>query len=84
MHDFTSDRRGSAVQWFALAAAVLCVASMAGAQALNWLSQPGRVALVAYRAPAPTQDRRVASNAGLDPMPTGSVPSSNALVIRLH
>ena len=83
MNDFMGDRRASAAQWFALAALVLTVASMAGARTLNWLSQSGRVALVAYRAPAPTPNARAAADVGVDLMPTGSIPSS-ALMIRIR
>ena len=82
MRNFRSDRRGSAVRWFALAAAVLSLGSLAGAHGLDWLSQSGRVALVAYGAPA--QSRRVAADAGVDPMPTGAIPASRALVIRIR
>ena len=88
MHDFVSDRRGSAVQWFALAAAAVCVACLAGAHGLDWLSQSGRVALVAYRAPAPTSRPASVGRAGSDPdldmTPTGSVPAGSALVIRIR
>lgn len=83
MHDFRGDRRGSAVQWFALAAAALCVACLAGAHGLAWLSQSGRVALVAYRAPA-DRTRHVDADPGVDTMPTGSIPASDALVIRIR
>ncbi len=78
------DSRGSAVGWFAFAAVVLTVASMAGARTLDWLSQSGRVALVAYSPPgtAPPQ-RAAASTPDVDPTPTGSIPS-NALVIRIR
>ena len=84
MHDFLRDRRGSAARWFALAAAVLCIVSLAGAHTLDWLSQSGRVALVAYHAPPPSENRRVAADPGVDPMPTGSIPASSALVIRIR
>ena len=86
MRAFVGDRRGSAVRWFALAAAAVCVASLAGAHGLDWLSQSGRVALVAYRAPAPTQRGVVPSGGGpdVDMTPTGSVPSGSALVIRIR
>ena len=78
------DSRGSAVQWFAFAAAVLAVACMAGARTLDWLSQSGRVALVAYGPPRTAPPKRAAADApDVDPMPTGSVPS-NALVIRIR
>ena len=82
MRDFTGDGRGSAVKWFALAAAALSIGSLAGAHGLEWLSQPGRVALVA--SVAPVQARRVAADADVDTMPTGSIPASSALVIRVR
>lgn len=84
MPDFPSDRRGSAVQWFALAAAAVCVASLAGARGLDWLSQSGRVSLVAYRAPAPSASRRAAADPNVDMTPTGSVPAGSALMIRIR
>ena len=84
MDRFLRDSRGSAVHWFAFAAAVLTVASMAGARTLEWLSQSGRVALVAYSLPGAAPPQRAAANApDVDPMPTGSIPS-NALVIRIR
>lgn len=76
--------RGSAVQWFAFAAVALAVASMAGARTLDWLSQSGRVALVAYRPPGSAPPQRAAADApDVDPTPTGSIPS-NAIVIRIR
>ena len=84
MNDVTGERRGSSARWFAAAAAVLCVASMAGAHALDWLSQSGRGTLVAYGPPRTAPPQRAAADApDVDPMPTGSVPS-NALVIRIR
>ena len=78
------DGRGSAVRWFAFAAVVLTVASLAGARTLDWLSQSGRVALVAYSPPGTAPPRRAAADApDVDPMPTGSIPS-NAIVIRIR
>jgi hypothetical protein len=82
MQEFISDRRGSTVRWFAAAAAVLCAGCLAGARTLDWLTQSGRVALVADRAPA--QPRRFAADADVDTMPTGSIPASRSLVIRLR
>ena len=84
MRRFRDDRGGSAARWFALAAAVLCAASLAGAHGLDWLSQSGRVALVAYRTAAPAPNRRFAADPNVDPMPTGSVPASSALLIRVR
>lgn len=83
MGSFMRDSRGSAVQWFAVAALVLSVASVAGAHALDWLSQSGHVALMAYRAPATGANPRATADIGVDPMPTGSIPP-NALVIRIR
>ena len=78
------DSRGSAVRWFAFAAVVLSMASMAGAHMLDWLSQSGRVALVAYSPSGTAPPQRAAANApDVDPMPTGSI-RSNALVIRIR
>ena len=82
MRDFRSECRGSAVQWFALAAAVLSVVSLAGAHGLDWLSQSGRIALVADRGTVRSQ--RVAAAPDVDPMPTGAIPASRALVIRIR
>ena len=84
MPDFVSDRRGSAVQWFALAAAAVCVASLAGAHGLDWLSQSGRISLVAYRTPAPAASQRAAADPNVDMTPTGTIPSGSALVIRIR
>lgn len=84
MQDMRSDRRGSAVRWFALTAAVLCVASLAGTRGLEWLSRSGRVALVIDKSSAPAQNRRFAADAGVDPTPTGSIPAPSALVIRIR
>ena len=84
MQDVTSERRGSAVRWFALTAVVLSVASLAGAHGLDWLTQSGRVALVAYRPTAPARVQQVASDPGIDRMATGSIPASSALVIRIR
>ena len=84
MDGFMRDSRGSAVRWFAFAAALLTVASLAGAHALDWLSQSGRVALVAYAPPGSAPPRRAAANTpDVDTTPTGSIPS-NALVIRIR
>ena len=81
MGSFARDGRGSAVRWFALASAVLSMAGMAGAHTLDWLSQSGRVALLAYRAPAAEAGAK--TDSGVDTMPTGSIPP-NALVIRIR
>ncbi len=82
MRDFRRECGGSAVPWFALAAAVLCFASLAGAHGLDWLSQSGRIALVADRGTARPQ--RIAADPGVDPMPTGAIPAPRALVIRIR
>lgn len=77
------DGGGSAVRWFALAAAVLSVAGAAGAHGLAWLAQPGRISLVAYHQAAPPIDARASADPGIDRMPTGSIPS-NAVLIRIR
>ena len=80
MMRFMSDSRGSAVQWFAIAAVVVSAASMAGAHGLAWLTQDGHLSVTAVRAlPEPMQ--RTA--AGIDPMPTGSI-QPKTLMIQLH
>jgi hypothetical protein len=84
MQDTPSDRRGSAVRWFALTAAVLCAASLAGTQGLEWLSRSGRIAFVTDKTSAPVQNRRFAAGPGIDPMPTGSIAAPSALVIRIR
>ena len=81
---FMRDGRGGAVPWFALATFVLSVASMAGVRTLSWLSEPGRVALVASRTVEPRMARGpAAASADVDLMPTGAIPP-NTLVIRLR
>ena len=77
MMRFMSDSRGSAVQWFAVAAVVLSAASMAGAHGLAWLTQDGHLSVMAVRAaPEPTQ--RAA--AGIDTTPTGSIAPKTLLI----
>ena len=83
MTDVTRNQGGSAVRWFALSAAVLSLAGMASAQSLNWLSRSGHLAIVAYRAPAAAPADPVTADAGIDRMPTGSIPPS-ALMIRIR
>ena len=83
MKTFMSDDRGSAGRWFALAGVVIALGSMAGAHGLAWLSQPGRVSIVAIRAQAPAVAPRGIADAGVDPAPTGSVPKSS-MVIRIR
>lgn len=82
MRHFTKDASGSSTRWFALAVAVVATLSAAGAHSLAWLSASGRVAVVAYRPPAPATPQW-AGRADVDPTPTGSIPGS-ALVIRLR
>ena len=77
---FMSDSRGSAVQWFAVAAVVLSAASMAGAHGLAWLTQDGHLSIVAVRT-APEAMQRTA--AGIDTTPTGSI-KPKTLMIQLH
>ena len=84
MHDETTGHRSSAVRWFALTAAVLSLASLGGAHGLDWLSQSGRVAFVAYRSPEPIRSHPVAADPGIDTTATGSIPASRALVIRIR
>ncbi len=80
MMRFMSDSRGSAVQWFAVAAVVLSAASMAGAHGLAWLTRDGHLSIVAVRAaPEPTQH----AAAGIDSTPTGSIQKKTA-VIQVH
>ena len=69
---FLADREGSAVRWFAYAAAALTVSCMACAQGLSWLAQSGRMPTIAF---LPPRDRlaRATAAAEIDPMPTGSV-----------
>ncbi len=81
MMRFMSDSRGSAVQWFAVAAVVLSAASMAGAHGLAWLTQDGHLSVMAVRAvPDPINQRTAA---GIDPTPTGSI-QPKTLMIQLH
>ena len=75
MTDFRDTGSGQAVRWYAVAAAVLSVASLAGAHTLDWLSRSGRVALVAERAAAPPRAARLATEGEVDTMPTGSIPA---------
>ena len=87
MDGFLRDGRGTAVPWFAFAAVVLTLASVAGAQALDWLSRSGRVTLEADRALTPAQ-RAAAVDPGIDLTPTGSIPPKSrvieSLVIRIR
>ena len=78
MMRFMRDDRGSAVRWFAFATLVLSVAGAAGARGLAWLSQSGRISVVAYGAPAPT--RQTATDGGIDMTPTGAIPSKGVLI----
>ena len=80
---FTSDDRGSATQWFALTAVIVSIGCLAGAQGLAWLSQPGRVSIVAARGQNPAVAPTGIADAGIDPTPTGSVPKSSVM-IRIH
>ncbi len=83
MTGFVRNEAGSAVRWFALSAAVLSLAGMAGARSLNWLAQSGHLAIVAYRAPVTANKGPVTADAGIDRTPTGSIPAS-ALMIRIR
>ncbi|RYB02400.1 hypothetical protein [Lichenibacterium ramalinae] len=74
MADHGDTGTGQAVRWYAVAAAVLSVASLAGAHTLDWLSRSGRVALVAER-PVSPRAAQLAAEAGVDTMPTGSIPA---------
>ncbi len=80
MKTFMSDDRGSAGRWFALAGVVIALGSMAGAHGLAWLSQPGRVSIVAIRAQGPAATPKGMADAGVDPTPTGSVPNSSVMI----
>ena len=81
MMRFMSDSRGSAVQWFAVAAVVLSAASMAGAHGLAWLTQDGHLSVMAVRAIPEQINQRTA--AGIDSTPTGSI-QPKTLMIQLH
>ncbi len=80
MTRFVNDSRGSAVQWFAVAAVVLSAASMASAHGLAWLTQDGHLSVVAVRT-VPDHTQRTA--AGIDSTPTGSI-QPKTLMIQLH
>ena len=69
---FLADRRGSAVRWFAYAAAGLTVSCVACAQGLSWLAQSGRMPAIAFL-PAKDRGSQPAAANGIDPLPTGSV-----------
>ena len=85
MKMFRRDTRGSATQWFALAAFVVCAASLAGAHGLAWLSESGRVSIVAVRsAPAALHTARSPSGPDVDDTPTGAIPPATALMIRIR
>ena len=88
MTDLRDTGSGQAVRWYAVAAAILSVASLAGAHTLDWLSRSGRVSLVAERAAVSPVAARLAAEGGVDPMPTGSVPGGAAapmaVMIRLR
>ncbi len=85
MKTFRRDDRGTATKWFALAAVIVSAGSMAGAHGLAWLSEPGRISVVAFKAPAaaPTAAPKGMADAGVDDTPTGSIPS-NGLMIRIR
>ena len=87
MQSDNSNSRGSATRWFALAAVMLSAASMLGAQGLAWLSQSGRVSVVAYHAPETGGQGGVAdmrqtgvADVGVDTMPTGSIGSTSVMI----
>ncbi len=66
-----------------MTAVIVSLACLAGAQGLAWLSQPGRVSIVAVRAQNPAVAPRGIADAGVDPTPTGSVPKSS-MIIRIR
>ena len=83
--DFRRNSGGSATQWFALAAFVVCVASLAGAHGLAWLTESGRVSIVAVRqAPASVHTARGPVDPNVDETPTGAIPPTTALMIRIR
>lgn len=83
--NFRDDSRASATQWFALAAFVVCAASLAGAHGLAWLTEDGRVSIVAVRqAPAAVHTARAPSGPDVDDTPTGSIAPTTALMIRIR
>ena len=85
MRMFLRDRRGSATKWFAVAAFVVCAACLAGANGLAWLSESGRISIVAIRqAPAPTRTARGPVDPDVDDTPTGAIPPTTALMIRIR
>jgi hypothetical protein len=81
VQEFGRNVHGSSVRWFGLAAAVMAFASLAGARALDWLSQPGRLSVVAFMAP-PQRSAAAKPDVDIDRMPTGSI-GRNAVLIRL-
>ena len=85
MSSFRRNEQASATRWFALAAFVVCAASLAGANGLAWLAESGRVSVVAVRqAPAPVRAARGPADPDIDATPTGAIPPATALMIRIH
>ncbi len=78
---FAGDERGSAVRWFAYAAAGLTLLSIAAAQGLARLADAGRLPSIAFHGPAGQPSRR-SGNGDLDPTPTGSVAGMALVPLR--
>ena len=45
---FLRDQRGSAVRWFAYAAAAITVVAAVGAHGLAWVAESGRLPVIAF------------------------------------
>ena len=74
---FVHDRQGSAVRWFAYAAAAITVVAAVGAHGLAWVAQSGRLPVIAF---VPLNERTIKTPpAGVDLEATGSIRRSSVL-----
>ena len=75
LNDFLRDRHGSAVRWFAYAAAAITVVAAIGAHGLAWVAESGRLPIIAF---VPLDGRPLKSQTAgdIDPTTTGSIRRS--------
>lgn len=71
-HGFLRDQNGSAVRWFAYAAAAITIVAAVGAHGMAWLAQSGREPLQAF---LPLNRPAAHSFGDPDMAATGSIPA---------
>ncbi len=77
---FMRNERGSASRWFAVTAVAITLAAVVAAQGFSWMSQSGRMPVIAL-APfkrAPNAAEASAAAAGIDMTPIGVIKPSPA------